>query len=171
MTMEKEQLIRLTPKNSNEQKSSIEAFDMPNRLSDIEKKLAKQPAKIYDLAVLSSLLARCNVKNLTKETAVQIAELYNLVIDILEKSVKPDVVHNDPILIKKSIDFIDRIVEMSSSEGASKVFTPTERERVVKLLNVIKNRCRGLLGGADKKEFFVSQDEIETSFGLKIFSD
>ncbi len=116
------------------QNSSFEAdiedtFNLSERLGEIEHKLLQQPAKIYDLAVLSSLLARCNVKNLTKETAEQIAEMYSVVTAIIENSVKPDVVHNDPVLVQKSLSFLDRIINLSESVGL-KLFLATLSECV-----------------------------------------
>lgn len=165
---------RIDPPNHEspeDKEASADIPDISGRLSEIEMNLAKQPAKIYDLTVLSSLLARCNVKNLTKETSEQIVESYNIVTEILEKSVKPDVVHNDPALLNKSLDFMDRIAQISNSEGVKKVLKETEQERVGKILDTIRQRCQSLLEGSDKKEFFVSADEIEKSFGLKIFSE
>lgn len=163
--------IRIEPDDQSPSAEFGETFDLPERLGEIERKLKKQPAKVYDLAALSSLLARCNVKNLTQETAEQLADVYGVVMGILESSVKPDVAHNDPVLVQKSLSFLDRITRLGESDGVRAVFSDRERERIRKIIDRIRLRCRNILQGADKKEFFVTGEEIETSFGLTIFSD
>jgi hypothetical protein len=122
----------------------------------------KQPAQIYDLNMLASVLGRVQVKKMDGRTSTQIRELADVVISVLEDKTKPPVPHTEKHLLEEATKFSLKLRRMLNSERAASVLLPTQKNKISSVLSVFEEACIDL--NSDKSEQLITTQQIEEMF-------
>lgn len=121
-----------------------------------------QPAKTYDVNILSSLIGRCYLKNLSKHDHESINGLIEEVLRILALD-KPVVPHTDPALLKKFKAQLTRICQLAEDQQVQRII-----ENLIKdLQRSIQNLLNDVHDVNPTDGFSITLAQIEEMLGMK----
>lgn len=121
-----------------------------------------QPAKSYDLSMLSSILGRCHAHHTDITDHAELAELTYEALYLLNLD-KPVVPHTDPRLLGKFANALDKLEGVSQHERVTGILGES-------IVRDVRRQMKKLLRDAekltDRRIFLCNPKEIEAMFGF-----